>query len=137
MELHRVRSNALSIGNATLQLTSAEAPDTRDEGRTTMNHTVVRYTVTSDHASENEVLVKKVYEELHASMPEGLRYSTFVLDDGLTFLHIAGFDSGDGQHALSDTAAFRQFQERIIERCAVPPASSSARQVGSYRFGIE
>ena len=33
--------------------------------------------------------MRAVYDELHQTQPTGLRYATFRLDDGRTFVHVA------------------------------------------------
>jgi hypothetical protein len=50
---------------------------------------MVRYRVKPEAAAENEALVRAVFAEIFAAAPEGLRYECFVLDDGVTFVHIA------------------------------------------------
>jgi hypothetical protein len=46
---------------------------------------LLRYKTKPQHAAENERLVHAVFDEIHRARPEGIRYSTFLLDDGLTF----------------------------------------------------
>lgn len=100
-----------------------------------MSQTMVRYTVKPEQAAQNEALVRRVYEELRQTAPAGLRYATFVLDDGVSFVHVASVETADGSNPLQEVAAFRAFQEGIGARCDVPPAPVSLREVGSYRFG--
>ena len=54
-----------------------------------MRQVMVRYKVKPDRVAENEALVRAVYEELAATEPAGLRYATFRLEDGVTFVHLA------------------------------------------------
>jgi hypothetical protein len=54
-----------------------------------MKQVIVRYKVEPERAAENEELVRAVYEELHGTRPAGLRYVTFRLDDGVSFVHLA------------------------------------------------
>jgi hypothetical protein len=100
-----------------------------------MPHVMVRYRVRPDRVTENEELVRAVYEELAASKPDGLRYATFKLPDGVTFIHLAQHDE---PNPLSTNAAFQRFQEGIKARCDEPPAVTRLDEVGSYRlFGAE
>jgi len=78
--------------------------------------------------------VRRVYEELHQTAPEGIRYATFVLEDGVSFVHVASNEAADGQNPLMDVAAFRAFQQDINERCEEPPMPVTLREVGSYGF---
>jgi hypothetical protein len=96
-----------------------------------MSNVMVRYTVRPECAQENAELVRAVYEELARERPDGLRYATFVLDDGVTFVHVA---SHGEENPLPAVAAFQEFTRDIGARCAVAPAVSSMQEVGSFRF---
>ena len=98
-----------------------------------MRLVMVRYEVEPGRTAENEELVRAVTEELARTAPEGLRYATFRLEDGVGFVHLAETD--DGRNPLADVEAFARFQEGIRERCAQPPTVTELHEVGSYRFG--
>jgi hypothetical protein len=95
---------------------------------------MVRYKVKPEAAARNEELVRNVYQELHRTAPVGFHYATFVLEDGLSFVHVASNESNDGRNPLMELAAFRAFQEQIGDRCDEPPAPVNVREVGSYGF---
>lgn len=95
---------------------------------------MVRYRVRPDQAARNEELVRAVYDELHRTAPAGIRYATFQLDDGVSFVHLASIETEDGRSPLSDLAAFRRFQETVGERCDEAPVASGLREVGSFRL---
>jgi hypothetical protein len=97
-----------------------------------MKTVMVRYRVKPDQAARNEELVQRVYEELHQTAPKGLRYATFVLEDGVSFVHVAALDGADGRNPLMEVAAFQAFQEDIAARCDDPPAAADLREIGSY-----
>jgi hypothetical protein len=100
-----------------------------------MKQTMVRYTVKPDRAEDNEALVREVYAELREKAPEGLQYATFVLGDGVSFVHVARYDeNSDGNLVLTEMAAFKMFQSGLGERTDVAPAATPLREVGSYRF---
>jgi hypothetical protein len=93
---------------------------------------LVRYKVKPDRVEENEGLVKGVYEELHETDPDGLRYATFKLDDGVSFAHLA--ETEEGRNPLSEVKAFKEFQREIEDRCEEPPVVTELSEVGSFRF---
>ncbi len=99
-----------------------------------MRQVMVRYKVKPDQAAKNEELVKQVYEELRQTAPMGIRYATFVLEDGVSFVHVAANEAEDGQNPLMEVAAFRAFQQDINDRCEEPPMPVQLREVGSYGF---
>ena len=96
-----------------------------------MKQVIVRYRVRPEHAAENEKLVRAVYAELHETKPAGLRYATFRLDDGVSFLHLSAHDT-DGPNPLTKVEAFKRFQEKIADRCDEAPVVSSLTEIGSY-----
>ncbi len=96
---------------------------------------VVRYRTKPERAEENVALIEKVFAELDASRPEGLRYASFRLADGVGFVHVAEVDTADGTNPLTQTAAFQEFLREIGDRCEEGPLASDATLVGSYRFG--
>ena len=102
--------------------------------RSVVIRAMVRYRVRSGQAAHNEELVQSVYEELRRTAPKGLRYATFVLEDGVSFMHVASIETEDGSNPLADVAAFRTFQENIGARCDEPPTAVGLREVGSYGF---
>jgi hypothetical protein len=96
-----------------------------------MKHTVVvHYQVHQEAAEANQRLVEQVYTELAATDPGGLRYATYRLADGVTFIHIATIDGEE--NPLASTAAFARFQEGLDKRCAESPFPSPATLIGSY-----
>ena len=99
-----------------------------------MRQVMVRYTVKPDRVAENEALVRAVYDELHRIEPVGLRYATFRLADGVTFVHLAAHETEDESNPLSQVEAFARFQENIGERCDEAPVVTELHEVGSFRF---
>jgi hypothetical protein len=94
---------------------------------------MVRYRVKPEAVAENEALVRAVYEQLEREQPAGFRYATFVLPDGVSFVHVAAVDTDD-RGPLPDLEAFRAFQAGIDERCEEPPVVTELREVGSFRM---
>jgi hypothetical protein len=93
---------------------------------------VVRYETTVESAAENQRLVEQVYTELAGEQPDGLRYMTLRLADGVTFVHIAFRDPA--ANPLSQSKAFHEFQADLGQRVTAPPQSSEATVVGAYGF---
>jgi hypothetical protein len=102
-----------------------------------MRTVMVRYKVKPDRAAENVELVRAVYDELQRAKPSGLRYATFQLDDGVSFVHIAVERESEGS-PLPQLEAFKEFQKDIRGRCEEPPVLSELRAIGAFRlFGDE
>ena len=97
-----------------------------------MRRVMVRYTVRPDRADENVRYVKAVYAQLAAEQPDGLRYATFVLPDGVSFVHLASVEVAD--NPLPKLAAFQAFLAQIKDRCVEPPVTVELTEVGAYGF---
>jgi hypothetical protein len=95
---------------------------------------VIRYRTKPESADENQRLVEDVYAELAARDPGDMRYATFRLADGVTFIHIFMTDSDDTPNSMGEIAAFAEFQRELAQRCVEQPAAQAATVVGSYRL---
>ena len=98
-----------------------------------MNTIMVRYKVKADRADENTRAVEAVFAELKDRQPTGVRYATFVAEDGVTFFHIADFDEGV-DNPIAQLDAFKAFQQGLGDRCDEKPSPTALKQVGDYDF---
>lgn len=98
-----------------------------------MRRTLVRYRTHPDRTDANRHLIEKVFQELRARSPDGLRYLALALDDG-TFVHLVEVEIPDGANPLTALEAFEAFQHGIGERCIDPPLAVKAAVVGDYRM---
>lgn len=92
---------------------------------------MIRYKVKPDQVDRHLELLRAVYEELESARPDGLRWATFQLADGISFIDLA---AGGGQGRLSRLEAFQRFRATLDERCDEPPVMTELRAVGSFRF---
>ncbi|MEO6472571.1 MAG: hypothetical protein ABIR57_11475 [Aeromicrobium sp.] len=93
---------------------------------------VIRYETKPEAADENQRLVEQVFAELKTTSPDGLRYATFRLEDGVSFVHVATIDGPD--NPLANVAAFAEFQREIGDRLIGPPTAMDAKMIGNYGF---
>jgi hypothetical protein len=75
-----------------------------------------------------------VFEQLKREKPPGLRYASFKLEDGVSFVHIASLEVADGSNPLGELAAFKAFTDKIKDRCEEQPAVMHLKEIASYRF---
>jgi len=99
-----------------------------------MTVTVVRYQTKPECADENQGLIEAVFAELADTRPDGLRYASFRLADGVTFVHVASVETDDGHNPLTDAAAFQAFARDVGGRCVDAPVALQGTVVGSYAF---
>jgi hypothetical protein len=95
---------------------------------------IVRYTTRADRADENQRLIEQVFAELNRVDPGGVRYASFRLADGVSFLHVATTETADGSNPLLEIKAFGEFTKDIAARCEEPPLPQDATIVGAYGF---
>lgn len=78
--------------------------------------------------------IAQVFEQLKNDRPSGLRYASFKLNDGVSFVHIVSIDAPDGTNPLGELSAFKAFTAQIRDRCEEAPVTVDLKEVGSYRF---
>ena len=99
-----------------------------------MKRTLIRYRTRPDMADRNAGLIEKVFEELKATKPGGVRYLSLRLDDD-SFIHFV--EAEEGSTPLPSLEAFKVFQNGIRERCIEPPLAGNVTVVGNYRMLAE
>ena len=98
-----------------------------------MKH-MVRYKLKADRVADNERLAAAVFDALRQAQPPGLRYATFKLADGLSFVHLVSHDEPDGANALTSLPAFKAFADGVRDRCDEPPVRTELTEIGAYGF---
>jgi hypothetical protein len=99
-----------------------------------MSAVIVRYRVKPGRAEENAELVRAVYAELAETGAPGFRYATFLLEDGVTFVHVAFMDDGV-EPPLPSLDSFQRFTSDLPARCDDPPqVARSLERIGSFGF---
>jgi hypothetical protein len=96
-----------------------------------MKTVMVRYKTSEAHAHANEERVRAVFNELRSTAPQGIRYATYRLADGVTFIHIATLETPD-KNPLAALPSFKEFQRQLKDRCVEPPVLTELSAVDSY-----
>jgi hypothetical protein len=96
-----------------------------------MKTIMVRYKTSEAHADANEALVRAVFAELRTRAPEGLRYASYRLADGVTFVHMAMLETSV-KNPLAVLPSFQAFQERLKDRCVEPPVVTELYAIDAY-----
>ena len=91
---------------------------------------MIRYKVKRDELERELELLGAIYEELEATQPDGLRYATFQLEDGVSFVE---FVETDDPGRFSQLATFRAYRATLDERCDEPPTVTELHEVASFR----
>ena len=73
----------------------------------------VQYTVKKEYAEKNAQNISRVMKDLRALNNPGIRYSSFTLPDGKTFMHFALFENEAANGVLNNLGSFKQFQAEL------------------------
>lgn len=95
-----------------------------------MPKVLIRYTVRPDEVSENTRLLKAFIDELRSTTPAALTYETYLMEDGLTFVHFV--DSNTGPAPFRDLATYRHHRDSVAARCTSPPEMITLTEIGTY-----
>jgi len=93
-----------------------------------MTARMVTYRVRDGLADDNAAYVRAVMADLEATAPPGVTYSVWLLDDGVTFVHLV---EGDSEPVVT-SEAFRRFSATLSDRRAVAPEQHDLTLVGRY-----
>ena len=93
---------------------------------------LVRSKVKPECVADVEAGAKKMFAALEQAQPQGVRYSSSRLPDGVTFLAQLELENG-AENPLPSVPAFREFQENWKRWIAEPPAPEQLTVIASYR----
>lgn len=73
----------------------------------------VQYTITAVFAPVNAENIKAIVAELKTLNHPGIRYSTYLLPDGKTFMHLDHFESEEAHEVLQSLSSFQKFRDEL------------------------
>jgi hypothetical protein len=80
-----------------------------------------------------QAATKKMFAAINAAQPEGLRYASLLLADGVTFVAIVQLDDGM-ENPVPGFPEFRALQEVVERSRAEPNNVQTLTVIGSYRL---
>ena len=78
-----------------------------------MNAVKVQYTVRADYVETNKKNIARVMGALREIGSPDIRYSSFLLEDGKTFVHFVMRANDEAGSALANLDAFKEFQQQL------------------------
>ncbi len=97
-----------------------------------MNAVRVQYTVKEAYVETNKANIQRVMADLKALNNPNIKYSSFQLDDGKTFMHFVMRADDEAQKTLSELPSFQEFQRQLRESGPeVPPKAEDLALVGA------
>jgi len=98
-----------------------------------MSIVMFRSKIKAEHVPALEAAVKKGFAALEKRQPAGIRYASFRLADGVTYVAMLALDEGV-ENPLPAIPEFQEFQEGLKTWLAEQPAPDQLTVVGSYRL---
>ena len=97
-----------------------------------MNGVKVQYTVKEEYVETNKANIGQVMADLRKINNPDIQYSAFLLDDGVTFVHLVMRVNDEAQKTVSELPSFQEFQRQLKESGLVaPPSAEDLALVGS------
>jgi hypothetical protein len=98
-----------------------------------MNVLMVRAKIKAENVADAQAATGKVIQALEQSRPAGVRYTTSLLSDGVTFVALLELGP-DGSHPLATLPEYAEMVEKLKEWYAEPPAVDRMTVIGSYQL---
>jgi hypothetical protein len=92
-------------------------------------HVSIAYRVRPERVDEHLELLAAVFAELGSTRPGGVRWDSYRLGDGTSFLDVASLRGGGRLSRLSSWSAYRG---TLDERCDEPPVLAELDLLGRY-----
>lgn len=73
----------------------------------------VHYTTTREFAPQNQENIAGIVKELKTLNHPGIHYSTYLLPDGKTFMHLDHFESEEAHQLLMELESFKKFDAEL------------------------
>jgi hypothetical protein len=98
----------------------------------------VQYTTSPEYAATNQKNIREVVEELKQINHPGIKYSTYLLPDGKTFMHFDQFENEAAHEYLQSLESFKKFATELwASQLEVEPVLDLLSTVGSTESFFE
>lgn len=92
----------------------------------------VQYTVKESYVETNKANIQQVMSDLREINNPNIQYSSFLLEDGKSFVHLVMRVDQEAQKTLSELPSFQEFQRQLKESGPeVPPQAEDMNLIGS------
>ena len=73
----------------------------------------VQYTTKAGYAAANRDNIRQIVNELKKIKHPGIKYSTYLLPDGKTFMHLDHFENEEAHQFLQSLNSFKKFSDQL------------------------
>ena len=96
-----------------------------------MNVLMVQAKIKEENVADAKAAIDQVIQALEQEKPAGVRYSSCLLSDGVTFVALLELED-DGGRPLRVFPAYQEMVENLKQWYAEPPAVEQMTVTGSY-----
>ncbi len=96
----------------------------------------VRYRVQKEYIEQNKTNIKSVMKALKTNPIPGMKYATFTVDDGQTFVHINMAKDDETMSKLSTVPEFIEFRQQLKASNPIHPPSSTQLDLVDAGFDL-
>ena len=97
-----------------------------------MKGIIVQYTVKEEFVETNKANIQQVMADLREINNPDIKYSSFLRQDGKSFVHFVLRLNDEAQKTVSELPSFQEFQRQLKESGPeVPPSAEDLSLVGS------
>ena len=101
-----------------------------------MKAVMVQYTVKPEYSDQNKANIRRVMEAIRANPIPGMRYASFTLDDGLTFVHINMGKDAETLSKIGEVKEFGEFQAALGASGPTSPPKAENLELVNAGFEI-
>jgi hypothetical protein len=94
----------------------------------------VEYTVNPGYVDTNRANIQKVMDELRALGDVGILYSTYVKEDGCSFVHFSIHRDSEEPNIITSLSAFKAFSTQLRSEGLVAPPQSIKLEMVAKSF---
>ena len=94
---------------------------------------LIQYTIKSDAAADQDAAVRAFLDGIRSVDDPEAYYGSFKAEDGLSYTHIARFESEAALKRFQDQPHFKTFSEGMKARCAEGPNATKLALVDETR----
>ena len=92
----------------------------------------IQYTASLAFAETNKKNIATVMSDLRVLNNPDIRYSSYIFEDGKTFMHFVVFKDEEANKALGNLESFKKFQAELkASGLEIPPKVENLTLVGS------
>jgi hypothetical protein len=73
----------------------------------------VQYTTSLEYSTTNQENIRQIVNELRQLNHPGIKYSTYLLPDGKTFMHLDQFENEEAHQVLQSLESFKKFSAEL------------------------